>query len=275
MGGEQDIRRMGGLKKALPVTFMTMLLGTIAISGLPPFSGFFSKDEMLAHVFEHSPVLWFIGMVTSMLTAFYMFRLMFITFWGSFRGTHEQQHHLHESPKSITIPLIILAALSVLGGLIGLPEFWHMPNFIAEHLDPIIIRKNPSILSHTTEWTLMGIAVASAIAVIYYANTLFMKKKVLPAESEKEMKPWQRVVHNKYYVDEFYDSLIRKPLDGVSKALYKFFDIQLIDGIVNGIGSAVNWISSLVRKAQTGHIGFYLMAMVVGVIIILFTTLMK
>lgn len=275
MGGEQDIRRMGGLRKALPVTFMTMLLGTIAISGLPPFSGFFSKDEMLAHVYEHSPALWFIGMVTSMLTAFYMFRLMFITFWGSFRGTHEQEHHLHESPKSITIPLIVLAALSVLGGLIGLPEFWHMPNFIAEHLDPIIIRKNPSILSHDTEWTLMGLAVASALAVIYFAYQMFMKNHVLPVESEKEMKPWQRVVYNKYYVDELYDNLFRKPLDGISKALYKFFDIQLIDGIVNGIGVAVKWVSELVRKVQTGHIGFYLMAMVAGVIIILFTTLMK
>jgi len=275
MGGEQDIRRMGGLKKALPITFMTMFLGTIAISGLPPFSGFFSKDEILAHVYEHSPALWFVGVLTSMLTAFYMFRMMFLTFWGSFRGTHEQQHHLHESPKSITIPLMVLAALSVGGGLLGLPEFWGFNNYIGEHLDPVIMRKNPSIMSHDTEWMLMGLAVLSAIAVIYFAYQMFIKNSVLPVESEKQLKPWQRLVYNKYYVDEFYDALFRKPLDGLSRAFYKFFDLQLIDGIVNGVGTSVNWVSGLVRKAQTGYIGFYIMVMVVGVIVILFTSLMN
>src|SRR6202007_1248190 len=187
MGGEQDIRRMGGLKKALPITFMTMILGTIAISGVPPFSGFFSKDEMLAHVYEYSPVLWFIGSVTSMLTAFYMFRMMFLTFWGSFRGTHEQEHHLHESPKSMTVPLIVLATLSVIGGALGLPEFWHMKNWMSENLNSVIIRKNPSILSHDTEWFLMGLAVVSAAVTIYFAYMMFMKNNVKPAASEKEM----------------------------------------------------------------------------------------
>ena len=148
MGGEQDMRKMGGLKKALPITFLTMAIGTIAISGIPPFSGFFSKDEILAHAFEHNPTLWFFGMVTSMLTAFYMFRLFFLTFYGKFRGTHEQEHHLHESPKSMTIPLIVLAICSVLGGLLGLPEFWHQTNWISEHLDPIIKIKDPNILTH-------------------------------------------------------------------------------------------------------------------------------
>ncbi len=275
MGGEQDIRKMGGLKKALPITFMTMFLGTIAISGLPPFSGFFSKDEILAHVYEHSPTLWFVGVLASMLTVFYMFRMMFLTFWGSFRGTHDQKHHLHESPKSITIPLIVLAALSVVGGLIGLPEFWHFNNFIGEYLDPIIIRKNPSIMSHNTEWMLMGLAVVSALAVIYFAYQMFIKNSVLPVENEKQLKGWQKLVYNKYYVDEFYDSIIRKPLDGISGAFYKFFDTKLIDGIVNGVGSSVKWTSGLVAKLQTGHIGFYIMAMVAGVIVILFTTLMK
>ena len=275
MGGEQDIRRMGGLKKALPVTFMTMLLGTIAISGVPPFSGFFSKDEILVHVYEHSGALWFIGVLTSMLTAFYMFRLMFITFWGSFRGTDEQKHHLHESPKSITIPLAVLAGLSVIGGALGLPEFWGMNNYIGEHLDPVIYRKNPTILSHKTEWMLMALAVISALAVIYFAYQMFIKNRVLPVENEKQLKPWQRVIYNKYYVDELYDSLFRKPVDMMGRAFHKFFDIQLIDGIVNGVGVAVTWASGVVRKAQTGHIGFYIMAMVAGVIIILFTTLMK
>src|ERR1043165_3303268 len=129
MGGEQDIRRMGGLKKALPITFMTMLIGTIAISGVPGFSGFFSKDEILAHVYEHSQILWIVGSITSLFTAFYMFRMLYLTFYGSFRGTHEQEHHLHESPKSMTVPLVILAALAVVGGLLGMPEFWGFKNW--------------------------------------------------------------------------------------------------------------------------------------------------
>src|SRR6218665_273977 len=129
MGGEQDIRKMGGLWGKIKITAWTMMLGTIAISGIPPFSGFFSKDEILAHTYEHNKVLWVLGMIASMLTAFYMFRLVFLTFFGKFRGTHEQEHHLHESPASMTIPLMVLALLSVAGGLLGLPEFWHMPNW--------------------------------------------------------------------------------------------------------------------------------------------------
>jgi NADH-quinone oxidoreductase subunit L len=140
MGGEQDIRKMGGLKGKIKITFVTMLLGTIAISGIPPFSGFFSKDEILAHAYEHNKLLWFLGMIASMLTAFYMFRLLFLTFFGKFRGTHAQEHHLHESPASMTVPLMILAALSVLGGLLGLPEFWHLPNWMHHNLEPIIKR---------------------------------------------------------------------------------------------------------------------------------------
>jgi len=275
MGGEQDIRKMGGLKKALPITFITMLLGTIAISGVPPFAGFFSKDEILAHTYEHSQLLWVVGSIASLCTAFYMFRLMFLTFWGSFRGTHEQEHHLHESPKAMTIPLIILAILSVFGGLLGLPEFWGAKNWMSENLDSVIIRKNPSILSHDTEWTLMAIAVLVAGSTIYFAYQMFIKYKVLPAEKEVDMKPFQRVIYNKFYVDEFYDTIIRKPLDAISEVFYKFFDKQIFDGIVNGTGDATKWSADTLRKLQTGHIGFYIMAMVVGVITILFFSLIK
>ncbi|MBS1646675.1 MAG: NADH-quinone oxidoreductase subunit L [Bacteroidetes bacterium] len=275
MGGEQDIRKMGGLKKALPVTFTTMLLGTLAISGVPPFSGFFSKDEILAHTYEHSKLLWLIGSLASLCTAFYMFRLMFITFWGSFRGTHEQEHHLHESPKSMTVPLMVLAALSVVGGLLGLPEFFGASNFMSENLDTVILRKNPSILSHETEWMLMGIAVAVALSTIYFAYQMFVTHKVLPAEKESEMKSFQRVVYHKFYVDELYESMIRKPIDLISEAFYKFFDVQIIDGIVNGIGTVSMWKAGIIRKLQTGHIGFYIMAMTVGALTILFFSLMN
>lgn len=275
MGGEQDMRKMGGLKKALPITFATMLIGTIAISGIPPFSGFFSKDEILAHAYEHSPTLWFFGQVASMLTAFYMFRLLYLTFYRSFRGTHEQEHHLHESPKSMTIPLIVLAVLSIAGGLLGLPEFWDLPNWMHHHLDPIIVHKNPSVMNHTQEWTLMGIAVLAAGATIYFAYMVYIKSRILPEANDEKLTGIKKLIYNKYYVDEIYDAVIRKPVDLMGEFFYKFMDLQIVDGIVNGVGSAVNGISSVVRKAQTGHIGLYIFSMVLGIILILFYSFIK
>jgi NADH-quinone oxidoreductase subunit L len=272
MGGEQDIRKMGGLKNKISITFATMFIGTVAISGIPPFSGFFSKDEILAHVYENNQVLWFFGMIASMLTAFYMFRMLFLTFYGTFRGTHEQEHHLHESPSSMTVPLIVLAALSVLGGLVGLPEFWHQKNWIGDYLSPIIQRPDPSILEHSVEWTLMGIAVVAAATVIYFAYSIFRTNGVLPVDSEEKLKSWQKLIYHKFYVDETYDSLIRKPLDALSTVFYKFIDIRVIDGFVNGIGNMVKGIGSGVRLVQTGNISFYVVSMVMGIILIFLFT---
>jgi NADH-quinone oxidoreductase subunit L len=272
MGGEQDIRKMGGLSGKIKITFMTMLMGTIAISGLPPFSGFFSKDEILAHTYEHSPLLWMFGMIASMLTAFYMFRLLFLTFFGKFRGTHEQEHHLHESPSSMTFPLIVLAILSVVGGLLGLPEFWHMPNWMSNNLESIIIRKNPSTLNHETEWMLMGIAVLAAAVTIYLAYIIYRQKKTIPLKEGDKMPALQSVIYNKYYVDEFYDAVIRKPLDALSVLFHKFFDLQVVDGIVNGVGSAVKGLGSGIRLIQQGNIGFYVTSMVIGIVFIILVT---
>jgi NADH-quinone oxidoreductase subunit L len=249
-----------------------MLIGTIAISGIPPFSGFFSKDEILAHTFEEHKVLWVLGMIASMLTAFYMFRLLFLTFFGKFRGTHEQEHHLHESPASMTIPLVVLAALSIVGGLLGLPEFWQLPNWMHHQLEPVIARPHFSMLSHETEWLLMGIAVAAALVMIYITWVLFMKKKVLPAEREDLLKPWQKLIYNKYYVDEVYEAGITKPINVIGKALYEFFDKQIIDGLVNGVGTLVKGAGSLIRLYQNGNIGFYVMNMALGVILIVLLT---
>jgi NADH-quinone oxidoreductase subunit L len=274
MGGEQDMRKMGGLKKALPITFVTMLIGTIAISGIPPFSGFFSKDEILAHTYEHSPTLWFFGQVASMLTAFYMFRLLYLTFYRKFRGTHEQEHHLHESPKSMTIPLIVLAILAVLGGALGLPEFWGATNWMHHHLDAIIVHKNPSILNHTKEWTLMGIAVLSAVATIFFAYMVYIKNKILPEANDSKLTGIKKLIYNKYYVDEIYTTIIRKPLDAMSE-VYKYIDTKVIDGIVNGVGDVVTGASTILRKVQTGHIGLYIFGMVIGIITILFYTFIK
>ena len=274
MGGEQDMRKMGGLSKHMKITYATMFIATFAISGFPFLSGFFSKDEILAHTYEHSPTLWFFGMVASMLTAFYMFRLLFLTFWGKFRGTHEQEHHLHESPKSMTFPLIVLALCSVFAGVLGLPEFWHQTNWIGEYLSPVIAHKNPSTLPHDTEWMLMGIASLAAIVVIYVTYLIYVKRGIRPLPEGAKMPAVQRVIYNKYYVDELYDAIIRKPLDLLS-ATYNYIDTKIIDEIVNGVGQAVNGASSIIRKAQTGHIGVYIFSMVLGIVAILFFAFIK
>jgi NADH-quinone oxidoreductase subunit L len=212
------------------------------------------------------------GMIASMLTAFYMFRLLFLTFFGKFRGTHEQEHHLHESPSSMTFPLIVLAILSVVGGLLGLPEFWHMPNWMSNNLESIIIRKNPSTLNHETEWMLMGIAVLAAAVTIYLAYIIYRQKKTIPLKEGDKMPALQSVIYNKYYVDEFYDAVIRKPLDALSVLFHKFFDLQVVDGIVNGVGSAVKGLGSGIRLIQQGNIGFYVTSMVIGIVFIILVT---
>jgi NADH-quinone oxidoreductase subunit L len=155
----------------------------------------------------------------------------------------------------------------------GFPEFWGMNNWISEYLSPVIYRRNPSTLSHETEWILMGIAVAAALASIYTAYNVYRKNKVLPAAKEEDMAGFERFVYNKYKVDEFYDAIITKPLDAISVAFYKFLDNQVVDGIVNGVGSGVKTLSGVVRKLQTGNIGFYIFAMVLCIILILFAGL--
>ena len=272
MGGEQDIRRMGGLKGKIKITFVTMLIGTVAISGIPPFSGFFSKDEILAHTYEHSKTLWLFGMIASLLTALYMFRMLFLTFYGTFRGSREQEHHLHESPPSMTVPLTVLAILSVTGGVLGFPEFWGLPNWLHHYLQPVILRPGYPLLDHGTEWMLMGIAVAGALAATWFAYVVFIRNKALPPANEEQMRPLTRIIYNKYYVDEIYDVLIRKPLDGSARVFYKYVDKEVIDGLVNGAGSGVKALGASVRYLQSGNIGFYLMSMVLAVmLIVLFT----
>lgn len=278
MGGEQDIRKMGGLKGKIKITFLTMFIATIAISGIPPFSGFFSKDELLAHVYEHSKALWLVGMLTSILTAFYMFRMLYLTFYGKFRGTHEQEHHLHESPPSMTFPLIILAVLSALGGLLGLPEFLHLPNWMHHQIGEVIIMKGKSLitLSHEVELMLMGLAVLAAASSIFFAYNLYLRNKVLPVATESELKGWQRLIYNKFYVDEIYEAIIRKPIDVMSNVLHKYVDVAILDGVVNGVGSAVKGVGSVVRLAQNGNIGFYIISMIIGIVfIVLFTLLYR
>ena len=273
-GGEQDMRKMGGLRKKLPVTYITMFIGTLAISGIPPFAGFFSKDEILSHVFEHNQLFWVLGVVTAMLTSFYMFRMMYLTFFGKFRGTHEQEHHLHESPRNITIPLIILALLSVVGGFIGLPEVMG-PHWLKHFLAPVFAHStefkavDEVILSSATEWILMGVSVGGALIAWAYAYRQYNKKGVLPAAEGEELPALTSLSYNKFYIDELYDTVIRKPLDFLSNFFYKVVDLMGIDGLVNGLGKGSVEAGKDLRLLQTGNVGFYIFMMVIGIIVVL------
>jgi NADH-quinone oxidoreductase subunit L len=273
MGGEQDMRNMGGLKKYMSVTHITFLLGCLAIAGMPPFSGFFSKDEILAETFRQNPVYWGIGVLTAMMTAFYMFRLYAMTFLGKFRGTHEQEHHLHESPAAITIPLIVLAILAVLGGLIGIPEvFMHGGHRLEAFLEPVFANTNEYVkahhpheaLAHSTEYALMAVSVAGALAALLYAWNKFSKYQKTSAESTGIGK----VLENKWYVDELYDTIVVKPIGSLATFFNNILEKKGVDGFVNGVGKAINYGSRQIRLLQTGQVGTYVLLMVVGILVL-------
>ncbi|MES2828334.1 MAG: NADH-quinone oxidoreductase subunit L [Bacteroidota bacterium] len=271
MHHEQDMRHMGGLRKKLPVTFITMLIGTLAIAGLPPFSGFFSKDEILAHVFEHSKVMWAIGVFTAFLTAFYMFRMLFLTFFGSYRGTHHAEEKVHESPMSMTIPLIVLAVLSAVGGFIGIPEVLGGNHWLSRWLSPVIMN-HPEPGDHATEFMLMGITIAGVLISIGIAYSRYVKYNHIPLSDESKRPLLANVSYNKFYIDEIFDTLIRKPLDLLSTFFYKVVDKKIIDGIVNGLGWGTNETSKALRLVQSGNVGFYIFMMVIGIISLLLYT---
>ena len=276
MSGEQDIRRMGGLRKKLPITYIVFLIGTFAISGVPPFAGFFSKDEILAKAYVHSELLFILLSVTSVITAIYMFRLLFLTFFGNFRGTQEQAHHLHESPPVITIPLIILAVLSTLGGFLGLPAVFSEHHLFGNFLAPVLSTATSASHaepSHFFEYALMVISVLALILIAYMTFDRFAKKEKVPSLDEAEFKPWYRILYNKYYVDEWYDRLFVKPLYWFSDVFYKIVDLKIVDGAVNLVSKGVNKGSGVVRLAQEGSVGIYIFAMVVGVILMLVVNL--
>ncbi|WP_457287648.1 NADH-quinone oxidoreductase subunit L [Pedobacter sp. UYP24] len=271
MHHEHDMRQMGGLRKKLPITFVTMLIGTLAISGLPPFSGFFSKDEILAHVYEHNKVMWLIGVATAFLTAFYMFRMLFLTFFGKYRGTHHAEEKIHESPKSMTIPLIVLAILSAFGGFIGVPEVLGGHHWLSQWLSPVIAYHAEGG-DHATEFMLMGITVAGVLISIVLAYGRYVKHNHVPIADEAKRSFLANVSYNKFYVDEIYDAIIRKPLDLLSTFFYKIVDNKIIDGIVNGLGWGTSEASKGLRLVQSGNVGFYIFMMVIGIISMLLYT---
>jgi NADH-quinone oxidoreductase subunit L len=279
MGGEQDIRNMGGLRKYMPVTFWVFLIGTFAISGFPLLSGFFSKDEIFANTYAHGGMLWWgLASISAMLTAIYMCRLLYVTFFGEFRGTDEQRHHIHESPSVMTVPLVILAVLSVVGGFLNSPHFMHLPNaqwmahwLAGNGINGTSVVPMPEIhLTESTEWSLMGFTTALAMVVIAVLYFVYSKVSNLPV-SDREQSGFTKLVANKFYVDEIYHALFVKPTEKLSKFLYQYADIQGVDGAVNGVGAGVSKLGSIFRRLQNGNIEYYLIGMVVGAVLLFLT----
>ncbi|MCD0487521.1 NADH-quinone oxidoreductase subunit L [Pedobacter sp. MC2016-14] len=268
---EQDMRHMGGLRKKLPVTFATMLIGTLAISGIPPLSGFFSKDEILAHVYEHNQIMWAVAVFTAFLTAFYMFRMLFLTFYGTYRGTHHAEEKIHESPKTLTIPLIVLAVLSTIGGLMGVPEVLGGNHWLSHWLSPVI-HHHAEAGDHATEYMLMAVSVIGVLISITFAYVKYGKNGHVPVADEGKRPALASWSYHKFYIDELYDFIIRKPLDAFSTFFYKIVDRKIIDGIVNGFGWSATEASKGLRLVQSGNVGFYIFMMVVGIVSLLLYT---
>ena len=266
MGGEQDMRKMGGLRKFMSVTYITFLLATLAISGIPPFAGFFSKDEILMVAFHENKILWFLAAIASIMTAFYMFRLLYLTFFKDFRGTQEQKNHLHESPTAMTIPLIVLAILSVIGGAISLPG----ASWLNNYLQPIILNNaasNPHLLG-ASEYILMALAILGALIGIGLAYSKYIKKNTVPP-SDSEISGFHKVLYNKYYVDEIYMKLIVKPIYALGTFFRDYVELVFSE-IVFGLGKIADTLSLQGKKAQNGNIGLYLFAFVFGICFLLY-----
>ncbi len=258
--GEQDMRKMGGLRKAMPITFWTMMISTLAIAGIFPFAGFWSKDEILMTAFHGNIVLWVIGSIASIMTAFYMFRLMYLTFFKDFRGTDEQKHHLHESPSLITTPLVVLGFLAAIGGVINMPG----SNWLNHYLAPVLAKTGHE--AHhlgATEYMLMAIATVGALIGIGIAYSKYIKQSQVPAE-DSEIQGVAKVLYNKYYVDEVYEAIFVNPLYKVSHFFREYVE-RAVSGFVFGLGKLTNGIGNQGKLIQNGSIGLYLFAFVLGV----------
>ncbi|OYU85416.1 MAG: NADH-quinone oxidoreductase subunit L [Flavobacterium sp. BFFFF2] len=262
--GEQDMRNMGGLRKIMPITFATMMISTLAIAGIFPFAGFWSKDEILMTAFEANKTIWILASIASIMTAFYMFRLMYLTFYRSFRGTEEQKKHLHESPAVITIPLVILATLATFGGLINLPG----SHWLTHYLHPILVRAPHVAHIGSHELMLMGIATVGAIVGIVVAYITFIKKEQVPP-SDEAISGFAKVVYHKFYIDELYESLIVKPINSLS-VLFRDTLEPFVSKTVAGMGTVMLSISEQGRKIHNGNIGFYLFVFSLGIISIVY-----
>jgi len=261
LGGEQDIRKMGGMNQ-LKITSVTFFIGCVAISGVPPFSGFFSKDAILLAAYEHNKILYGVALFGAALTAYYMFRLFVITFTGDFRGTEEQKNHIHESPPAITIVLVILAILSVIGGIVGIPDvFMKGGDKFTQFLAPVIPVKAEAAVSSSTELSLMALSTAVVLAAIVFAWFRF-RRCSFPAS-----RGIGKLLENKWYVDEIYNAIIVRPLYKLGEILDEALEKSGIDALVNGVGRAVQYGGRQLRWLQSGQVGSYVLLMVVSMVL--------
>jgi NADH-quinone oxidoreductase subunit L len=298
--GEQDIRRMGGLKHELPITYWTFLIGAIAIAGIPPLAGFFSKDEILYETFAHGHwILWTVGAITALLTAIYMFRLVFLTFWGepSHRPASADPHrhatasshshgagsHLHDAPPAMAVALIVLAIGSVAAGWIGIPHALGGHNELHTWLQPAFEapargageaaaagETGAEAASVASEQILMGVSTAIAVIGIFFAYRIWVRRRIIAERFAETYPGLHRLLLNKYYVDELYDAAIVQPIKAAStEGLWRGFDVKLVDGAVNGVAAIVSAGASTLRRLQTGSVRTYAGSLFVGVIVIL------
>jgi NADH-quinone oxidoreductase subunit L len=291
-----DMRKMGGLKGKIPVTFWTFVPATLAIAGIPGFSGFFSKDEILwqAYSSPHGhPLLWAVGVLAAGMTAFYMFRLLFMTFFGECRATEEVKKHIHESPRVMTVPLGVLSVLSIIGGYVGISYvFWGGFNKIGEFLAPVVGGHGEGATGHaafslqrvayaaegggataahaaSTELMLMAISVIIALVGIFIAYVFYIKRPEIPGLLAEKRKTLYTVLVNKYFVDEIYGFFFVNSLKALGTGLWRGFDDVVVDGAVNGVGRVTLDIGGILRKIQTGFVQNYAFSMMIGGLIII------
>jgi NADH-quinone oxidoreductase subunit L len=283
MSGELDIQKMGGLKKYMPWTYWTFLLASLSIAGIPGLAGFFSKDEILWRAYTGGQVgkfVWLLGTISALLTAFYSFRIIFLTFHGKFRGTHEQEHHLHESPKAMTIPLVLLAIGAVAAGWVGIPPLVgemlgieHSDKF-GEFLAPVLGHPTGEG-THSEELGVMGMSILVGLAGIAFSAFMYLRKTDLPARLASTLSWPYKVLWNKYYVDEFYSFIIVRPTFWVAKSvIVAVTDGKIIEGIVNGVPRAIGLFGEKIRRVQSGVAQYYAAAMVFGLVIIVTVALL-
>lgn len=286
----QDMRNMGGLKKQMPITFLTFLVSTIAIAGIPGFSGFFSKDEILWQAFANplhgdlNIILWATGAIAAGFTAFYMFRLVFMTFFGECRIKEKAKSHLHESPLVITFPLMVLGLLAIVGGYVGIPKLigdvlGGIPNYLEHYLEPVFkgshdfmaqqLTHGAAHHSHAVEWGLMGLSVVIALVGISIAFFLYVISPSIPAKFTAAFPALHRAVYNKWYIDELYDFLFVNPCKAIGNALWKGFDVVVVDGVVNGVATIVKGFGGALRNIQTGYVHNYALTMTLGTVVII------
>jgi len=276
MSDKLDMRIMGGLRSKMPVTFITMLLATLAIAGFPGFSGFFSKDEILWKTFSSGHItLWLIGVLTAGMTALYMFRLIFMTFFNENRAPEEIRKHIHESPLSMTVPMVILAFLSVVGGYIGVPKALGGSNIIEHFLKPAFssgssqeAAAHSAHHSFAVEYAVMGVSILMVLIGIAVAYQMYVRKRDLPERLASRFRAAYSFLYNKWYVDELYSFIVVRPLYRLSMFLWRGIDVAVIDGAVNGVARMLTWSGSCLRTVQTGYLQSYAVLVILGTVVL-------